>query len=563
MEKWQLQSRTVPDTWEELLKILLKNRGIKTQDQADFLHPTSPINVQASDLGFSSAPSHKIIERLKQAQAKQEKVAIFGDYDSDGVCASAVLWEGLDFLGIKSKPFIPNRQKHGYGLSVKALKDLFKEQGKPDLLITVDNGIVALPALEFLAQEGIETIVTDHHQASEEKLPVLALYHSTQVCGTAVAWFLVKDLFRAFQVGEAGQTKLTELLSLVAIATVTDLMPLLGISRNLVAHGLRALTQTQRPGLLALCQLAGVKTSDLTAYHLGYVIGPRINAMGRLADSIEALRLLCTKNIDQAKKLANLLQDTNTDRQNLTKDSIAQAKESLLDLNEKEDILIVEGDYHEGVIGLLAGHLVETYLKPAIVLAVNPGANEQVVVKASARSLAGFNMTKFLRQVEDELINVGGHPMAAGFSVSLKNLPSVKKRLLLLAKEQLQGVALEPLLEADCQLSDNLITLTVAENLAILEPHGSANPRPNFYVKNWQLRNLRSFGSEQNHLRLYFKVANQEEEQIVLAWRGVEKWPDLQLNQDYELLIKIEANSWQNQSRLQLVLQAIRLATAN
>ena len=236
-----------------------------------------------------------------------------------------------------------------------------------------------------------------------------------------MAWFLIAQLCKATDKPKLASKKLNELLSLVAIATVTDLMELVGINRSLVSHGLLALQQTERPGLLALYQLAGVNKEAISSYHLGYVIGPRINAMGRLAESMDALRLLCTKNPRQATQLANLLQDTNLARQDLTKDLINQVETSLTAKDKQSKIIIVEGDYHEGVIGLLAGQLSEKYAKPCVVFAVPKDVHDQdLAIKASARSLIGLNITEFLRQVEDQLLSVGGHPLAAGFSVSLK-----------------------------------------------------------------------------------------------------------------------------------------------
>jgi single-stranded-DNA-specific exonuclease len=464
MKKWQLQSKTEVKDIDQLLKVLLKNRHISVSEAKDFFKPKPPQDWPLTDLGFSRSQFAKIQKRLASAKEKKEKVFIFGDYDSDGICASAVLWEGLQFLGIDSTPFIPNRQKHGYGLSVKALQDLFEEKGKPDLLITVDNGIVALPALKFLAKEKVEVIVTDHHQKDQSELPVLAIFHSTKICGAAVAWFLIAELFKSIDKPKQVSKKLNDLLSLVAIATVTDLMKLIGINRSLVSHGLLSLQKTERPGLLALYQLAGVNKEEISSYHLGYVIGPRINAMGRLADSMDALRLLCTKNFKQAKQLANLLQDTNIERQDLTKDLIDQAESSLTEKDKKSKIMIVEGDYHEGVIGLLAGRLCEKYLKPCIVVSVPKDASDQSLsIKASARSLTGLNITEFLRQVEDQLLSVGGHPLAAGFSVSLKNLKSVKKRLMTLARQQLVDLSLKASIEVDCPIASKLVSLETAK----------------------------------------------------------------------------------------------------
>lgn len=558
MKKWQLQSDLLVKDKKQLSVILLKNRGIDPNSADNFFNPAHPKKWQLKKLGFSRSDFSRIKKRLDLAKKEKETVFIFGDYDSDGVCASAILWEGLKFLGINSLPFIPNRQKHGYGLSVKALKDLFKQKGKPDLLITVDNGIVALPALKFLAKEGVEVIVTDHHQPDQEELPVLAIFHSTKVCGAAVAWFLVKELFKTAEDQLKADKKLDDFLSLAAIATVTDLMKLLDINRSLVTHGLIALQKTKRPGLLALYQLSRLKKEDINSYHLGYVLGPRINAMGRLADSVDALRLICTKNKLQAKKLAALLQETNIERQDLTKDLIDRAEASLTAKDKKQSIIIVDGDYHEGVVGLLAGKLAEKYLKPSIVLSVPKTRDKKTVIKASARSLAGFNITEFLRQVENELLSVGGHPLAAGFSLTLENLSSVKKRLFALAKKQVTEKSLNPQIIVDCQISASLVELDTALFLENFEPHGNANPQAVFLLKDLLLQNIQSLGNESQHARLFFRAANSNQEIMVLSWRALEKHGQLDLGQSFDLLITMSINRWRGHSKLQTTLRAIR-----
>lgn len=557
MKKWQLQSKTVVKNKDQLLEVLLKNRHINKNQVEDFFQIKHPETWQLADLDFSLRNFNKIKKRLDQAKINKERVYIFGDYDSDGICAVAILWEGLRTLGINSLPFIPERQKHGYGLSIKALKDLFAKHGKPDLLITVDNGIVALPALEYLVKQKVSVIVTDHHQANQEKIPALAVFHSTQICGAAVAWFLLKELFK--DGGQKNDEQLNDLLSLVAIATVTDLMLLIGVNRSLVSFGLTALKNTQRPGLLALYQLSGLRIEELSTYHLGYVIGPRINAMGRLADSMEALRLLCTNDMARAKKLANLVHDTNLERQDLTKDLIEQAEASLTSTDKKAKILIIDGDYHEGVIGLLAGKLSEKYLKPCIVLAVPKNAQaKDTIIKASARSLAGFNITDFLRQIEDQLLSVGGHRLAAGFSVSLENLAVVKKQLKLLASQQLAGVLLEAQIEVDCQILASLLNLDTALALEAFTPYGNANPQPVFLLKNVLLQNLQSLGTEGKHAKMFFKSQNEKAELTVLAWRYLEKFKQLKIGKHYDLLVSIAANYWRNNTKLQITLLELR-----
>ena len=559
MKKWQLQSKTVVTDKDQLLAVLLKNRHITEQKSSAFFQAPHPKSWQLSKLGFSQRAFNKIKKRLVLAKENQEKVYIFGDYDSDGICASVVLWEGLKFFGITSLPFIPNRQEHGYGLSIKALKDLFASKGKPDLLITVDNGIVALPALNYLANEGVEVIVTDHHQADGQKLPVLASFHSTKMCGAAVAWFLLNELFKGHQDQKQADNFLNELLSLVAIATVTDLMPLQDLNRSLVVHGLLALRKTERPGLLALFQLAGVNKAEISSYHLGYVIGPRINAMGRLADSMDALRLLCTNNDKRAKQLAHLLQDTNVERQDLTNDLILQAEASLSEKEKKAPLIIVDGEYHEGIIGLLAGKLSEKFLKPCIVISVPANASDKnLVVKASARSLAGFNITDFLRQVENDLLSVGGHPLAAGFSLNLEKLTSVKKKLLTLAKKQLANVSLKPQIRVDCPISSKLLNLDCVLALEAFEPYGNANPRPVFLLENLLLNNLKNLGKENKHAKLFFSHPDAKQEIVILAWRFQERDVQFNIGQKFDLLVTLGINSWKNNKQLQINLLDIR-----
>ncbi|NLG06424.1 MAG: single-stranded-DNA-specific exonuclease RecJ [Candidatus Pacebacteria bacterium] len=559
MKKWQLQSKTVVTDKNQLLAVLLKNRHITEQKSSAFFQAPHPKTWQLSQLGFSQRAFNKIKKRLLLAKKNQEKVYIFGDYDSDGICASVVLWEGLKFFGITSLPFIPNRQEHGYGLSIKALKDLFASKGKADLLITVDNGIVALPALEYLANEGVEVIVTDHHQADKQKLPVLASFHSTKMCGAAVAWFLLNELFKSHQDQKQADNFLNELLSLVAIATVTDLMPLQDLNRSLVVHGLLALQKTDRPGLLALYQLAGINKAEISSYHLGYVIGPRINAMGRLADSMDAVRLLCTNNDKRAKQLAHLLQDTNVERQDLTNDLILQAEASLSEKAKKASLIIVDGEYHEGIIGLLAGKLSEKFLKPCVVISVPANASDKkLVIKASARSLPGFNITDFLRQVENDLLSVGGHPLAAGFSLNLEKLESVKKKLLTLAKKQLSNISLKPQIRVDCPISSKLLNLDCALALEAFEPYGNTNPRPVFLLENLLLNNFKNLGKDNKHAKLFFSTPESKQEIVVLAWRFQEQDLQFTIGQKFDLLVTLAINSWKNNKQLQINLLDIR-----
>ena len=547
MKKWQLQSSQVPDNQKELFQILLNNRGLETElEQKEFLNPKSPYEWDLASLGFDLSVLDKIKKRLNQAKEKNERVMIFGDYDADGVCSSGILWELLTELGIKATPFIPQRDLHGYGLSVKALEDAFAGSKQPDLLITVDNGIVAHDALNWLSEQRVEVILTDHHQADGEDLPVFALWHSTRVCGAAVAWFLAREILDS-------KEKLDTLLELAAIATVTDLMQLKGVNRSILSFGLKALKKSKRPGLKALLELSRVKQKELSAYHLGFVIGPRINAMGRLSNSMEALRLVCTKDRGRAIKLAQVLDETNASRKDLTVELLAQAKAAFNEADESP-IIIINGDYHEGVIGLVAGSLTEEFLKPSIVIADNGK-----IAKASARSLPGFNMTEFLRQVKDDLIDVGGHPMAAGFSLLTEKIDLVREKLLALAIKQLDGAVLSPELRIDCQLSRELLKIKTVEAIKDLAPHGNANPRPVFLLKNLLLKNYKTLGAEKQHLKLIASFADGQEEWEILAWYKVDLLNKIKIGDHFSAVVNLDINEWHNKKRLQMFLKDLKI----
>src|SRR5258708_712931 len=259
----------------------------------------------------------KAVARILEARDKKQDVFLFGDYDADGVSATAILWEGLQSIGVVARPFIPHRSKNGYGLSVKTLESVLAGK-RPDLLITVDNGIVAHDAFRMLKELKIDAILTDHH-SREKKVPdALAVIHTTQLCGSTVAWFLAREL---------SKTAARDSLDLTAIATIADQMPLSGVNRSFVKFGLEALRRTRRVGLQLLIAKAGLEPTQLNVSAINYGIAPRINAMGRLKHGMDALRLICTKNMQRADQLVKELNETNVSRQELTRSKLANALE--------------------------------------------------------------------------------------------------------------------------------------------------------------------------------------------------------------------------------------------
>lgn len=545
--KWHIQSTIVPQNLDELREILLKNR--KIDNPKDFFKGLSPFNVSLNDLEIDPQELQKIKDRLTVAKEKNEKIIVFGDYDADGITATATLWQFLHAKGYQIFPFIPHRLKHGYGLSVKALADLLVDHQDTSLIITVDNGIVAHEALKFLKDKKIDVIISDHHQKDEQKLEALAVFHTSKVCGCAVAWFLAKELS-----DRGDQQLLTRLLALVAIATVTDLMPLLSINRFLLMYGLVVLRANANLGLKHLFDLAKIDPSKIDTYTLGFQIGPRINAMGRLADGMDALRLLCTKDEAKAIKLSNLLKDTNEDRQNLTITLTKQAEEIVAKETAEKIIFLDSPDYHEGIIGLIAGKMTEKFSKPSIVISVG-----QEVSKASARSLDGFNITEFIRLFKRDLLEVGGHPLAAGFALRTENIAALKKAMQAKAKQLLAKENLEKTLNLDVILPFKLLNLQTIEMLDEFSPFGLANPKPTFVLQKALLKNYKLMGREQEHLKLVISIDGDDGEHEVLAWHRADLAEKLPIGAKLDLAVSLDVNSYRGVDRLQLIFKDYQL----
>jgi len=280
--KWNYLSSKTPQDLKEFKEIILQNRQI--EDEKEFFSPKKPHEITLAEVDLNKDQVKLAVTRIQKAIEAKQKVVVFGDYDADGICATAILWETLNNLGLVTQPFIPHRDKHGYGISNKAIDDLL-EKDHPDLIITVDNGIVAHEPLARLAKEKIDVIVTDHHQP-EEKLPeAYAIVHTTKLCGATVAWMLARELSQDF---------VDSLLDLTAIATISDLVPLISANRSFAKYGLEKIKENNRVGISALISTANLDKREVDSNLIGFGIGPRINAMGRLAHGLDALRLLVT-----------------------------------------------------------------------------------------------------------------------------------------------------------------------------------------------------------------------------------------------------------------------------
>ncbi|MCA9370252.1 MAG: single-stranded-DNA-specific exonuclease RecJ [Pseudomonadales bacterium] len=541
--KLTLRSDITPTTLEELGDILLANRGVS--DPESFFSPPHPSTFQPSGLGLDDARLATAANRLKQAIKENERVLIYGDYDADGITATAILWKTLNHLGLQAIPFIPSRQKHGYGISQRSLEDILEHQ--PDLIVTVDNGIVAHDIFIQLKKLGIQTILTDHHQPESKNgqalyPPADVIVHSTKLCGATVAWMLARSL-------DAGYAE--TLLGLCALATIADQMPLKEHHRAFVYHGLAQLRVSKDPWITELCRVAETKQDALTSGSIGYQIAPRINAMGRIAHGMDALRLLCTHQGTTAQKYAAILQETNLERQELTTEMLEIGK-AQAEQQAGEHLLVVSSQhFHEGVIGLVAGKLTELYHTPTLAIAVGTDT-----AKGSARSIQGIDITQILRAHREHLLEVGGHPMAGGFLLETTQLEPFITAVQKDAKESISAELLEPSMRVDCSLPTALVQIETAQMLADFEPFGTANPRPTFVLENMQVEQVQRIGSEQQHYKLTLQQKDNVSGEPVTAlwWNGVAE-QEIHTGGMLNIVGKLEISEFRGVKRVQVVVK--------
>ncbi len=478
-KKWKI----APRKSEDLIAQLLLNRGLKIKKEINqFFDPK--IENFKKDLKIPGI--HKAQKRIKDAIKNNELIVIFGDYDVDGICASAILYQALTSIGAKVLPYIPHREKEGYGLSEIGLD--FAKNNNASLVITVDNGIVAIKASKYAKKIGLDLIITDHHIPGSKLPKAFAIVHSLNMCGAGVAWCLIKDL--------VPQELEVSLLQFVSIATISDLIPLTNINRAFVKIGLEQLNKTDNIGLKSLIYESGLTLGSLGTYELGYIIGPRLNAIGRLEHAIDALRLLCTKDPIKARKLARLLSETNTKRQQLTEIAINEARIMLIENGNKKIHVLSSKAWVPGIIGLIAARVCEESLRPAIAISVG-----ETHSKGSARSVNGINIVEVIRKCSDILVDVGGHRGAAGFTILNEHLEVFKSRL----EKEIRGQEgeVESILEVEAEVETKNLTKKLAGEIEKFAPFGIGNPQPLLATKNMQISDIRTL-KDGKHLK--FKV---------------------------------------------------------
>ncbi len=566
MKKWETVNKFRIQNSEfridELIKILLENRGIKTKkEREEFLDPKLE-TVTPDSVGIDKKHLQQALKRIQKAIDQKEQIAVFGDYDVDGICGAAILWETLYGLGAMVVPYIPHRIDEGYGLSIQGIENLKSQVSNLKLIITVDNGIVANEAVVHANKNGIDVIITDHHVPSKKLPKAHSIVHTTKLCGTGVAYLLAQEVkSQNSKVKTTTQNSKVKIpddhLALVALATVADLVPLTGDNRILLTHGLEALRKTKRPGIVAICLEAGIDQKVIDTYEIGHGIAPRLNAAGRIEHAMDALRLICTKDANRAQTLARLLGSTNRERQVLTIETVMHASTEVR--NQKTEIkkllFIVNETYKQGVIGLVAGRLVEEFYRPAIV--VSKGKD---LSKASARSVHGFNIIEFIRSASEYLIDVGGHPMAAGFTVETAKLPILQETLEKLAHTTLSKDLLTRTLRVDCGLSLQFVNQKLYDAIQNLSPFGMGNAEPTFVSRGLLIEDMRLVGKDRKHVKFKFHPPTGGSRfQIDGIGFGLgERMGEFHVGDKVDIVYVIDENEWDGKKNLQLKIKDIK-----
>lgn len=484
-----------------LLATILANREI--DDIKTYLEPTR----RDFHDPYKMPDMEKAVERILKAIENKEKIIIFGDYDVDGITSITVLKSFFKELGIEVDEYIPNRLNEGYGLNKEAIKKIAEQCNS--LMITVDCGITGIEEIEYAKSLGIDTIVTDHHEPGEELPNAIAVvdckrkdnkYPFRELAGVGVAFKLCQAISQKLKLDEKQYLKF---LDIVALGTISDIVPLKDENRVITKLGMMLIKQTKNCGLVSLLNLAGYNKIDSTAISFG--IAPRINACGRMGHANEALDLLLCSNMREASEKARNITKYNNDRQEYEKiiyqDAIRQIESNHL---ENENSIVLGGDdWHHGVVGIVASKITDLYYKPCLLICFENGEN---VGKGSGRSIAGFDLHETLTKCKDTLEGFGGHSMAVGLSIKRENLPKLKEEFEEIAKEaHLEEIY--PTINIDSVINIDNVNKEMVESLKLLEPLGEGNKMPIFAFKNLKIDSIRSL-TEGKHLKLILKSNN-------------------------------------------------------
>lgn len=530
--------------------LLLVSRGITDESEiAEFFSEStsliSPFEIKDMD---------KAAERIGRAMDNGEKIAVYGDYDADGVTSTALMYRFFEMNGCEVITYIPDRNSEGYGLNKEAIREL-KKQGA-ELIITVDNGISAFEEAEYIYENGMELVITDHHKAGDT-LPRAEAVVDPHRKDCPCAYKLWAGVGVAFKVicavsGADDEEMLSMFSDLVTIGTIGDIVPLTGENRTIVKHGLRSLNGDTCLGVSALKKQAGVDSKTLNATSVAFSLVPRINSIGRMAHASKALELLLGEEEREVLAIVDTVDKSNNDRQEIEKKITAEAEEQIKNNPDMlcERVLVFSGkNWHGGVIGIVASRLVGKYGKPCIVI-----TDDGTEAKGSGRSIEGFSLYDAISSAKELLTHYGGHVLAAGFGMKSENLSAFKKAIADYAKTVEMPF---PVTELDCRLKPEFISSDILSVISALEPFGAGNPQPVFGLYAVTLSSVQPIGSGK-HLRLSFRKGTTS---FTALYFGVtEKELPYAPGDSLDLAVKLERNEYMGQVRVSIYIKDVRMS---
>jgi single-stranded-DNA-specific exonuclease len=554
-KKW-IVAELIPETVSRSLEMfpvpirqILYNRHIENPEEAqNYLDA----RIEFED-PFALVGMKKAVERISQSITQNETIAIYGDYDVDGVTATVLLVEVIQALGGNVRGYIPNRFDEGYGLNNDAL-DLLGSEGVK-LIITVDCGIRSPVEVDHAQSAGIDVIISDHHHPKGDVPAAFAVicpkqakdeYPNKDLAGVGLAYKIAEGLIKTHP---ENNLDIKKWLDLVALGTVADIVPLTGENRVLVRQGIEVIRKNPRPGLKSLANMAGVTLARVNSSDIGFMLAPRLNAAGRLESALNALNLLLAETMEVAADYAVKLEAQNRERQNTTK--AIQLSAEILAEADPEAYLIFAADpeFNQGVVGLAASKLVESYYRPAIVAYKGPD-----FTRGSCRSIPEFHITDALDEVSDLLIRHGGHAMAAGFTVSNDRLDDFVTRMKEIARKKLSNLDLQPVIRIDTEIQLRDLKPELLPILDQMQPTGQDNPEPLFVSKNLKVMQKKTIGSDQSHLKMVLSDGLITFDAI--GFRMAHHLPNIKENVD--VIYNFGKNTFNDRTTLQLMIRDLK-----
>ena len=529
----------------KLLSVILCVRGFTVKSASDFLNKDlsciyDPYLLKDMDKG---------VKRIRQALCNNEIITVYGDYDADGVTSCSLLVKALKKLNGNVNYYIPERETEGYGINNSSIEHI-KNRGT-SLIITVDCGITAISECEYAKSLGIDMVITDHHECSDSVPEAVAVIDAKQkdceypfkhLAGVGVAFKLVQALFRD-TVGT--EELIDEYSDLVTIGSIADIVPLVGENRVICHFGLKSISNTKNQGIRALVDVSGLDINKIDATKIGFVIAPKINAVGRLEDATRAIKLFLSEDYDEAYKIASELHGYNKMRQEIETEILEEADKQLKKYYLNDKIAVLDNkNWHHGVVGIVASRLTKRYFKPCIM--ISPGT--EGLYKGSGRSISGFSLYDALDYSKDTLKSFGGHELAAGLVIEKNNIQKFRKKINEYAEKNMSSDILVNKITADCELRGRHLNLASAEELSKLQPYGTENAQPVFYIKNMTVANSYKIGNNKQHLRLQLIKDGVKVDAVAFGMGD----RNITFNSVISVMCNLDVNEFRNERNLQL-----------